>query len=83
LTTLFADPAHDNAITDCTFCQRVLIKESIVVLEHAAYIPDVASCDFHFFPTMKNLLKGSHFEIVEEIQKVTMAILNNLQQNDF
>jgi hypothetical protein len=36
----------------------------------------------NLFSTMKNHLKGSHFEIVEEIQKVTTTVLNKLQEND-
>jgi hypothetical protein len=31
---------------------------------------------------MKNLLKGSQSETVREIQKVTVAIPNSLQEND-
>jgi hypothetical protein len=38
-------------------------------------------CDFFLFSTMRSHLKGSHFKTVEEIQKVTTAILNNLQEN--
>jgi hypothetical protein len=55
-----------------------LAKKSIMVLEHPTYLPDLDPCDFFLFPTMKNHLKGSHFETVEEIQKVMMAFLNNL-----
>jgi hypothetical protein len=32
---------------------------------------------------MKNHLKGSHFENVEDIQKFRMAVPNNMQQNNF
>lgn len=54
-----------------------------MVLEHSTYSPDVTPCDFFLFPTMKSHLKESHFETMQEIQKVMMAALNNLQRNDF
>jgi hypothetical protein len=63
--------------------QGLLMKKSIVVLKHPTYTPDLAPCDFFLFPTMKNNLKGSHFETQEKIKKVPTAILNNLQENDF
>lgn len=49
------------------------------------YSPDLTQFNFFFFcffPSMKNLLKGSQSETTEEIQKVTMAIPNNLQEID-
>jgi hypothetical protein len=45
------------------------------------YSPDVALYDFFLSPTMKNHLKGSHFEIMEEIQNFMTALLHNLQKN--
>jgi hypothetical protein len=41
------------------------------------------SVDFFLFPSMKNPLRGSHFETVDEGQKVTTSILNNLKEKDF
>jgi hypothetical protein len=46
-----------------------------MVLEHTAYSSHVAPCDSFTIPTTRNHFKGSHFETVEEIQKVMMAIL--------
>jgi hypothetical protein len=73
---------HDNAPSHTVFSiKEFLAKKSVVVLEHPTY--QISFCMTFHFPTMKNHLKGSHFEIVEQIQKVTMAVLNNLQENDF
>jgi hypothetical protein len=55
----------------------------IMVLEHLAYSPGLAPYDFFLFLTMNNYLKGSHFKTPEEIQKVKMAVINSLKENDF
>jgi hypothetical protein len=39
--------------------------------------------DFFLFPSMKNHRRGPHFKTVEEGQKDTPTILNNLKENDF
>ena len=31
------------------------------VLSHPPYSPDLAPCDYHFFPHLKRDLKGTHF----------------------
>jgi hypothetical protein len=54
-----------------------------VILEHPAYSTDLAPCDFFLYPTMKNHLKGSNFETVDELEKATIAVLLNLQENEF
>jgi hypothetical protein len=60
-----------------------LAKKSILVLEHPTYSQDLTPCGCFPSPTMKNHLKRSYFETMEEIQKVTTATLNILEKNDF
>jgi hypothetical protein len=68
---------QDNAPSHTVVCvNEVLLKESIMTLEPFAHLPDLAPCDFFLFHIMKNHLKGSHLETVEEIHKVTMVILS-------
>jgi hypothetical protein len=54
-----------------------------VVLEHPASLPYGTPYAGFLFPTWKNNLKRPHFETLEEIQKVMMAVLNNMLKNDF
>jgi hypothetical protein len=62
---------HDNVPSHSGLSIKgFLVKKSIMILEHPTYLPDLALCDCFPFPTMKNHLKGSHFETMEEIQKV-------------
>jgi hypothetical protein len=44
--------------------------------EHPTYSTAPALCEFFLFPTKK-------FEGMEDTQKITMAILKNLQENEF
>jgi hypothetical protein len=60
-----------------------LVNKSIVVLEHPASLPDDTLYALFLFPTWKNNLKRPHFETMEETQKVMMAVLNNMLENDF
>jgi hypothetical protein len=49
-----------NAPSHKVVCvNEVLLKGSILALEHLAHLPDLARCDFLLFSTMKNHLKGS------------------------
>jgi hypothetical protein len=50
-----------------------------MLLETSDYLPDLTSCGFFLFLAVKNYVWGTYFETVEEIQKVTMSVLNNLQ----
>jgi hypothetical protein len=53
-----------------------------MVFEHRAHSPDLEPCDFFRVPAVKNHLKGLYFEIVEQIQELVTAVLNNLQENN-
>jgi hypothetical protein len=44
-----------------------LATKQITVLEHPAYSPDLALNDFFLFPKMKEILKGRHFDDIDDI----------------
>jgi hypothetical protein len=52
-------------------------------VENPDSLPDIASCDFLLFPSMKNALKGSQLETLEKNQEVMVTIPNILQENYF
>ncbi|UYV74077.1 hypothetical protein LAZ67_11002043 [Cordylochernes scorpioides] len=52
-------PAHRAIIV-----QDYLAKHSVSVLPHPPYFPDIAPCDFFFFPKLKMRLKGKALFIV-------------------
>jgi hypothetical protein len=54
-------------------------RKSFVVYDHAAYLRDLARCEFFLFLTATN---GS-LRSTEVIQKVTIVVLNSLQENSF
>jgi histone-lysine N-methyltransferase SETMAR len=64
-------PVH-NALSVQQFLAK---KKQDPVLHHAPYSPDLAPCDFFLFPKLKNSLKGTHFQSIEDIQKKTTDLL--------
>jgi len=53
------------------------------VLEHPAYSPDLAPNDFFLFPKIKEILKGRHFEDIDDIRINITAALKAIPQNQF
>ncbi|GFR80642.1 U7 snRNA-associated Sm-like protein LSm11 [Elysia marginata] len=50
------------------------------LLEHPRYSPDLAPCDFHLFPKMKENLRGQRFETEEDILRATKVAIKNLDK---
>jgi hypothetical protein len=42
------------------------------VLDHPSYSPDVSSCDFHVFGSLKKVFSGHRFESNEEVKAVVV-----------
>jgi len=75
---------HDNAPTHMGQCVReFLATKQITVLEHPAYSPDLAPSDFFLFPKIKEILKGKHFDDIDDIRSNTTAALKAISQNQF
>jgi len=45
------------------------------VLENPAFSPDLAPSDFFLFPKIKEILKGRHFDVIDDIRNNTTAAL--------
>ena len=52
------------------------------MFEHPPYSPDLVPYDFCFFPTIKSVLKGTHFVSVEHVKAKMAEILNSLTEHD-
>ena len=47
------------------------------------YNPDLAPRDFWLFPKFKEKLRGSSYEIIEEMKKAVTKVIDTLTQEDF
>ena len=63
--------------------REFLATKQIGVLEHPAYSPDLAPSDFLLFPKIKEILKGRHFDDIDDIRFNTTAALKDIPQNYF
>ena len=73
---------HGSAHTALSM-REFLATKQITVLEHPAYSPDLAPSDFFLFPKRREILKGRHFDDIDDIRTNTMAALNAIPQNHF
>ena len=75
---------HDNAPAHTALSVReFLATKQINVLEHPAYSPDLAPSDFFLFPKIKEILKGRHFDDIDDIRSNTTEALKAIPQNQF
>ena len=75
---------HDNAPAHTALSVReFLATKQITMLEHPAYLPDLAPSYFFLFPKIKEILKGRHFDVIDDIRGNTMAALKAIPQNQF
>ena len=75
---------HDNAPAHTTLSVReFLATKQITMLEHPAYSPDLATSDILLFPKIKKILKGKHFDDIDDIRSNTTAALKAIPQNHY
>jgi len=75
---------HDNAPAHTALPVReFLATKQITVLEHSAYSPDLAPSYFFLFLKIKDILKGRHFNDIDDNRSNTMATLKAIPQNQF
>ena len=75
---------HDNAPAHTALSVREFLStKQITVLEHPAYSLDLAPSDFFLFPKIKEILKGRHFDDIDDIRSNTVAALKAIPQNQF
>jgi len=53
-------------------------KNQIFLLQHSPYSPDLAPCDYFLFPKLHLAMKGNRFASIEDIQRSTTDILDNI-----
>jgi len=63
--------------------REFLATKQINVLEHPAYSLDLATNDYFRFPKVKEILKGRHFDDIDDIRSNTTAALKAIPQNQF
>lgn len=75
---------HDNAPAHTALSVReFLASKQITVLEHPPYSPDLAPNDFFLYPKIKEILKGRHFDDIQDIKGNTMTALMAIPEKDF
>jgi hypothetical protein len=58
-------------------------KHCIIQVRQPHYSPDLAPCDFWFFPKLKSPLKGRRYQTVEEIIENMTRQLTVIPKEDF
>jgi len=61
--------------------EEFLATKQTTVLGHPAYSPDLAPNDFFLFPKIKEILKGRHFDEIDDIRTNTRAALKAIPKN--
>ena len=75
---------HDNApMHSALIVCEFLACNSITMLEHHPYSPDLAPCDFFLFPKCKLVLQGQHLGDVMTIKSKTTSLLKSLREEEF
>jgi len=75
---------HDNAPAHTVLSiRKFLANKNIPALPHPPYSPDLAPYDFYLFPKLKSKLKGHHFGMMENMQKILTDELHTPTENDF
>ena len=65
---------HDNAPAHNALILRLFLAEKKIALpEQPPYSPDLAPCDFLFFPKLKRVIKGTRFEDMEVVKMDVMT----------
>ena len=63
--------------------EEFLAIKQIIVLENPAYSTDLAANYFFLFPKIREIMKGRHFDNIDDIRSNTTAALKAIPQNHF
>jgi hypothetical protein len=75
---------HDKTPADSALYVRdFLATKQITVMEYQAYSPDIASSDFSLSWKIKEILKVTHFDDIDDIRNNTTAALKAIPQHQF
>jgi hypothetical protein len=61
--------------------RKLLASKQITVLEHPPYSADLTASDFFLFPKINEIVKGRHFDDIDDIRSNTTAALKTIPQN--
>jgi hypothetical protein len=74
---------HDNAPSHSALTVREFFaKNDMITTDHPSNSPDLAPCDFFMFPKVRTIMRGEHFEDIENIRSETKRLLKNLTSQD-
>ena len=75
---------HDSASAHTALSMKqFLVLKEITTLHHSPYLPDLAPCHFFLFLKLKGILKGTHFQGVEDIKTSVMRHLKTITKEEF
>ena len=72
-----------HPMSHCSLRHRIVDLKRHSCGSRAPYPPDLSPCDFLLFPKLKNVLKGRHFETLENTQKCVTDMLKIISVEDF
>ncbi|KAF6371995.1 hypothetical protein mRhiFer1_009734 [Rhinolophus ferrumequinum] len=82
----FSPTIHGSCITTMHTALSVrefLASKQITVLGHLPYSPDLAPNDFFLYPKIKEILKGRHFDDIQDTKGNTMTALMAIPEKVF
>jgi hypothetical protein len=74
---------HNTAPAHCSVFVHEELAKQVTVLPHPPYSPDLAPCDFFFFPRLKEKPRGHRSQSAEEIITATRKAIQDLPANIF
>ena len=75
---------HDNASAHTALSvKQFLVSKEITTLHRPPYSPDLAPCDFFLFSKLKEILKGTCFQRVEDIKTSMTRHLKTITKEEF
>jgi hypothetical protein len=63
--------------------REFLARKQIIVLENRPYLPGLAPSDFFLSPKIKEILKGRHYDHIDDIRSNVTVALKIIPQNQF
>ncbi|UYV68829.1 hypothetical protein LAZ67_6001150 [Cordylochernes scorpioides] len=75
---------HDNAPAHTSLLVRdFLVKSYTLMMPQPPYSPDLAPCDFFWFPKLKRPMKGRRYATLDEIKTASKEELKKILKSDF
>lgn len=75
---------HDNArVHTSKATMEFLTSKGVEVVPHPPYSPDLAPCDFWFFPNLKKNLGGTAYTTDSEVKQAVGRVFRTMSKEDF